>query len=315
MKTYDFVVCGHVVMNQLLKVKAMPRPGITSYVTNGDFEELFFGGNGLNISYCLAKLGCRVLPVLSHVVADRKAELERMLGEVGAPACALRDPQPGAYGLTVMVQDESGEHMTLVCRRSVEGSPPRRPMPPKYFLDAEMAVLCVAHPDDVVLFLESVKRFGTPLAFSMRADTKVFPPAVLREILLEAKIIFANEEERAFIERSMGYGSVLELMDAGKAEIIVVTLGERGSVVYAKADGNAGMTVEATRPPKVVDATGAGDAYVAGFLYGYCGGMDLRTCAEYGGTMASFIIEKDGCLTNVPSREDMLARNASRSGI
>lgn len=314
MKKYEFVVCGHVVMNQLLKVKIMPQPGITSYVLNGDFENLFFGGNGLNIAYCLSKLGCRTLPVLSHIVAERKGELYHMLLDVGAPIYALRDSQPGAYGLTVMLQDENGAHLTLVCRRTVTGAPPHLSMVPEYFQDSEMAVLCIAHPDDVVLFFENVKRYGTPLAFSMRADMKVFPPPLLKEILLEAKIIFTNEEEKAFIEKMFGFGDICDLMLQGKAETIITTLGSSGSVVHSlDADGAVKhAAVRAIQPDKIIDATGAGDAYVAGFLYGYSAGMDLRTCAEYGGAMASFILEKDGCLTNVPTRAAMLQRYAER---
>jgi adenosine kinase len=187
-------------------------------------------------------------------------------------------------------------------------------MAPEYFQDSDMAVLCVAYPDDVVLFLENVKRYGTPLAFSMRADTKVFPPPLLKEILLEAKIIFTNEEEKVFIERLFGFGDICDLMSQGKAETIITTLGPSGSVVHGLGPNGvvAHIAVPAIRPDKVVDATGAGDAYVAGFLYGYSAGKDLKTCAEYGGATASFILEKDGCLTNVPARAAMLRRYAER---
>lgn len=56
-----------------------------------------------------------------------------------------------------------------------------------------------------------------------------------------------------------------------------------------------------------IRAIGAGDAYVAGFLYGMSQGCDPVTCAQYGSTVSSFIIEDDGSTTNAPTLQQMLA--------
>ena len=45
---------------------------------------------------------------------------------------------------------------------------------------------------------------------------------------------------------------------------------------------------------KVVDTTGAGDAYAAGFLYAYTQGLDLATCGRLGGAMAAQVISQYG---------------------
>jgi sugar/nucleoside kinase (ribokinase family) len=61
-----------------------------------------------------------------------------------------------------------------------------------------------------------------------------------------------------------------------------------------------------------VDTVGAGDGYVAGFMYGYSKGKSLELCAQYGSTVSSFVIEKRGSTTNLPTLVQMLSRNSRR---
>ena len=172
-----------------------------------------------------------------------------------------------------------------------------------------MAVLAVGSYEDNTLFLRKVKQHNLPLAFGMRADFDAFPSELLNEILHEAKIIFTNECERKIIENLYALDSITQLFESGKAELIVTTLGAQGSIVYEKvASGIKEHRVPAVEGKKVVDATGAGDAYIAGFLHGYSKGKPPVVCAQYGGAVSSFVIEQVGCLTNVPTAEQMLAR-------
>lgn len=59
---------------------------------------------------------------------------------------------------------------------------------------------------------------------------------------------------------------------------------------------------------KVVDPTGAGDSYRAGFLVSYLKGNDLETCGKFATTVASFVIESEGSQTNLPTFEDVKYR-------
>ena len=112
--------------------------------------------------------------------------------------------------------------------------------------------------------------------------------------------------------RTLLVGNALLLQDAG---ISVPSLpAGQGSVVYVKEAGSireyhVPITSPATQETRAI---GAGDAYVAGFLYGMSQGCDPVTCAQYGSTVSSFVIEDDGSTTNAPTLQQMLARNAAR---
>lgn len=116
------------------------------------------------------------------------------------------------------------------------------------------------------------------------------------------------------MENLYGYCAITDLFRFGQTEIIIKTMGAQGSVVYVKEAGSVReYHVPITSPAtQEIQAIGAGDAYVAGFLYGMSQGCDPVTCAQYGSTVSSFIIEDDGSTTNAPTLQQMLARNAAR---
>lgn len=314
MKKYEYIVCGGAGVNKFVFVNNTPQVGRTSHATNENYDELFLGGTGLNIAYCMMKMGIKVLPVLTHSSGETlDTEIKKLLTDISAPIYALEPPVKGASGYGMLIKDSMGNHLTVVCHKN-NAAPPYRNMDDSWFADSEMGVLSIAVPHNVVQFLEKCKKNNVPLAFSMRADPFTFPDPVLDEILRYSKIIFTNCAEREYIEQTFHYEKITDLFYSGNAEIIVTTLGAEGCVVYSKQpDGVQAIKVPVTEGLPVVDETGAGDSFVAGFLFGYKRGLPLEVCAQYGSTLASFVIEQIGCLTNVPTLEKMLERNSLRN--
>jgi ribokinase len=91
-----------------------------------------------------------------------------------------------------------------------------------------------------------------------------------------------------------------ELLGMG-AEVIVVTLGEGGCYV---ASSQTSHIIEAYKT-KVVDTTGAGDAFAAGFLYGLLRGKSLPECGRLGNWVAARCISKAGARAGLPYRDEL----------
>jgi sugar/nucleoside kinase (ribokinase family) len=103
-------------------------------------------------------------------------------------------------------------------------------------------------------------------------------------------VLFANEDEIRALYEADDFDTALAHV-RGHCEIAALTRSEKGSVVVA-GDG-----VHVVRPhsvAEVVDTTGAGDQYAAGFLYGLTHGYDLPTCGRLGALAAAEVISHLG---------------------
>lgn len=74
-------------------------------------------------------------------------------------------------------------------------------------------------------------------------------------------------------------------------KLFVVTLGENGSRAFS---GNGKFECAAIRVDKVIDTTGAGDAFAAGFLGSYCHGGDIQSSMQHATCLAAKVIQRQG---------------------
>ncbi len=109
-------------------------------------------------------------------------------------------------------------------------------------------------------------------------------------------ILFANEDEIVSLYQVHSFAAALEQVRKD-CEVAALTRSEKGSVVVADSVVHV---LDAETVDEVVDTTGAGDAYAAGFLFGLTRGFDLKTCARLGGIAAAEVISHVGARPEVP---------------
>ncbi|MCZ4341159.1 adenosine kinase [Sphingomonadaceae bacterium G21617-S1] len=112
-------------------------------------------------------------------------------------------------------------------------------------------------------------------------------------------ILFANDSELLALFETDDLDAALEKV-AAMVDLAAVTLGARGSVVVR---GGERVTSPAAHVERVVDTTGAGDLYAAGFLYGLTRNLPLAECARIAGLAAAEVISHFGARPEVPLRE------------
>ena len=103
-------------------------------------------------------------------------------------------------------------------------------------------------------------------------------------------ILFANEEEIMSLYQVKDFDAALQAVRAD-CDIAALTRSEKGSVTVR---GDEVHIVDAESVAKVVDTTGAGDAYAAGFLHGLTTNQPLDVCARLGGICSAEIISHVG---------------------
>lgn len=119
-------------------------------------------------------------------------------------------------------------------------------------------------------------------------------------------ILFANEDEILALYEVSDFDEAMAKLQADIG-VAAVTRGADGSVVVG---GGAPVTVAAEPVSAVVDTTGAGDQYAAGFLYGIARDLPLPVCAKLGHIAAAEVIKHYG-----PRPEVSLADLAKAAGI
>ena len=103
-------------------------------------------------------------------------------------------------------------------------------------------------------------------------------------------VVFANEAEVCSLHATDDFDAARD-RTAEMARLVAITRGARGSVVV---EGSTVETIQADSVTDVVDATGAGDLYAAGFLWGLSRGAPLARCARLGSLAAAEVVSHVG---------------------
>ncbi|HUZ11719.1 MAG TPA: adenosine kinase [Caulobacteraceae bacterium] len=120
--------------------------------------------------------------------------------------------------------------------------------------------------------------------------------ALLEFIETEVDLLFGNEAEIGSLFEARDFGAAATAI-RGRVRIAALTRGARGSVVLA---GGESFEVAAAPVDAVVDTTGAGDQYAAGFMLALARGRPLEACARLGGLAAAEVISHYGPRPQTP---------------
>lgn len=109
-------------------------------------------------------------------------------------------------------------------------------------------------------------------------------------LLKKTYVLFLNSQEIKTMTKKTAKEGSKKLLEYGP-KIIVCTLGEKGVLVTSSKEQ---FYVKAKKVKKIIDTTGAGDAFAAGFLYGLIKKKSLRWSANFGNKIASYSISGFG---------------------
>lgn len=125
----------------------------------------------------------------------------------------------------------------------------------------------------------------------------------LRTAIEGAELLIGNDYEIALIEQKLEVSHEELIVMGPKA--IITTLGAKGSIIETRHEA---IHIKSAKPKKVLDPTGAGDAYRGGFLAGYVRGFSLEVCGQMGAVAAVYTVEKYGTVTHKYTKEEFQKR-------
>jgi len=295
---FDVVCFGALNVDNLFKVKKIAKAEEESIVL-GHKESL--GGSAANTAVGLARLGVKT-GYIGKVADDREGELHlKVFSDEGVDTGGIIVSKEGRSGIVLGFIDEDGERALYV----------------------DPGVNSLIDFNEISLKYVAESRFLHLTSFvgekSLQTQIKLVENLSDTKVTLDPGNIYAKKGwsrmkpliERCFavlpneIEMKLLTGKGYEegakqMMDAG-VSIVAVKLGSRGCYV---TDGSEKILIKPYKV-NVVDTTGAGDAFCAGFLYGLVTGRPLKHCGLLGNFVASRCITKIGARDGLPKLEEL----------
>ena len=115
-------------------------------------------------------------------------------------------------------------------------------------------------------------------------------PNFLNLVKNKLDITFANEQEITSLIEAKNFDEVLNFSKQLR-KLVIITRGEKGAVAV---NGNEVIENDIQKNLKIIDLTGAGDLFAAGFLHGYINKLSTKECLEKGTEMSSKVIQQIG---------------------
>lgn len=274
----------------------------------------FPGGSAANTIYGLAKLG--VNTGFTGVVSD-DADGKTLLQDfqkAGVDTSRIRVKSGAKTGLVLCLSDKESKRSLYVVP-GANNLLTKDDLDLAYINQAKILHLSsFADDKQFQLSLELMDRLSVRISFTPGAIYAPKGLKTLAPILNKTHTLFVNQDE---IQQLTGEDIIAgaEICLKQGCHIVVVTLGKGISLRKTNAicyirDAQNEYAVETNRANTIdeVDATGAGDAFATGFLYGLLNDKDLTECGRLGDIVAQFSISKVGARQGLPSSNQLIQR-------
>lgn len=300
MTRFDVVGFGALNVDKLFRVNKIAGAEEEGFII--DCEEAC-GGSAANTIVGLARLKCKV-GFIGKVAGDREGKmLVEDFRREGVDTSGIIHVNNGRSGVVMGFVDEKGER-ALYVDPGVNDTIGFDEIDKKYAFQTK--------------FLHLTSFVGEKSFQTQRKLVEVLPKTVkvsldpgelyarkgiakLEPMISKAFVLMPNQAELKLLTKMNDYEKGAEVLLEKGVRVVAVKLGSKGCYV---TDGKEKHLIEPFKV-RVVDTTGAGDAFCAGFLYGLLHGKSLYECGKLGNFVASRCIMKIGARPGLPHLKDL----------
>jgi adenosine kinase len=253
-----------------------------------------YGGCAGNIAYSLKLLGGE--PLIMATVGEDSGLYMQRLHKLGLDVTHVREV-PGTYTAQAFITTDVDDNQITAFHPGAMNHSHTN-----HVREAREVSLGIVSPDGRDGMFAHAQGFfdaGIPFVFDPGQGLPMFDGADLERFLGLADYVTVNDyEAKLLCERT---GRPLDSL-AGEVKALIVTLGGKGSEIYA--DGRR-IAIPSVTPDQVIDPTGCGDAFRAGLLYGIGSGWDWEKTGRLASLMGAIKIAHRGGQNHKPSRDEI----------
>ncbi|MDD5026817.1 MAG: carbohydrate kinase family protein [Candidatus Peribacteraceae bacterium] len=256
------------------------------------------GGTAANIAWNLKLLGGD--PFVVSAVGTDGGSYKALLSERGIDVRYIQEIADHVTA-TAIIATDSGERQIAFFHPGADaaGTWPA--------LDQERDDLAygIVSPRDTRQMTEAMlwcDRMKVPVFFDPGQQIIAFSADELKRLTRVGCGVIVNDYEWSLLKEAL---KVTEKSAKSVTPLVIVTHGEKGVTVLTK-DGE--MKLPACRPDRIVDPTGAGDAFRGGLLAGLSRGWKMEAACQLGAAMGSKVVEQEGTLMDTLDSDEVRSR-------
>jgi nucleoside kinase len=287
----DLLAIGHTALDYIIHVKEFPEANSSTSINK---MKTLFGGAAANVAVVSSTLGLKTSLVSAvgeeFIDSDYHNQLKSMGIDTQNMIVIKDEKTPTAFVLTDLNNDQISYFYWGAASEF------KNTEVPYSAIEKVRAVhLATGDPGFNSRSGKAAHDSGKLISFDPGQDLHMYSKNELKDVLKITDILFGNHHEIKRIQETLKM-DLDDLRNFGP-DMIVTTFGKDGSSIYTDKE----IKVDAILRD-AVDPTGAGDSYRAGFLKAYLKGEDIESCGKFASSVASFVVEAEGCQTNVPSQ-------------
>ena len=291
------LVLGSINIDFVSFVSRYPQPGET--LVCNDFG-IFQGGKGANQAIALAKLNVPTI-MLGKVGKDVLSDFAlSSLKESGVDTAGISKSQKSSTGSASIWVNAQGQN-SIVIYPGANGEVDENFIirNEKFFDDASWLLTQFEVPLELILSaLKLAKKHGLKT---------VMDPAPVREVSNNhiwelVDYLLPNEIELRKLTHTENILKAIHILKSRGVKEVIVKLGKQGAVYEGKGKL---VAFPATPVEQRIDTTGAGDCFIAGFLYGMIQWGDIPRAIKIGNLTASYSIQKKGAAISFPNKSEI----------
>ena len=261
-----------------------------SVVLDTILEKEFFGGTGANIAYGLGKL--KTNPIFFSLAGhDFRESFEPHLKKSGVDLrVCVEEGQTACFSTEINKKGEEVSMWQANIYKKINTISLTTNIKSSELKEVSIAIFSSGTSESILKHMSEFKILTSraTIIFDPGQEIYNFSKKGLEKCIKLSDIFIVNEIEYQEAKKILK-GDPRKVI---QKKIIIETRGEKGSIVFR--DGKV-IKVPAVRPKKILDLTGAGDAYRAGLIFGLWKGDSLVQACALGARLASKNIEYLGC--------------------